>query len=523
MWPVKAAALMLCLGWPAAVAGQTPVIDAAPVMDAALPDFGLQRLIDALGEDGGEIRLPTGRFELRRSIMLRSKVRIRGVSPTETILTLRNLERTMPFVTVAPNQLRVDVVPENLRIGATIYVWPSASRANTYGGAVLAHLVTGIDGLVITVDQPLRKMPSGFLSSGQSSLLTEPCSAGAQSLAVADSSLFRPGDAVVVGSGDGNANESLSFIRDIQGNTLLLERPIRQEHPFQETGYWRRPAVWALFPLVTAETVSGAAVCDLALEHPFPLDERPKMRQYTVSPIHLFNASDTLLQNLHVHNSLTDGISLQTGNRNVVRSCRVWDCHGSGLHPGTSLQESLFEDNILENNGSGLYFCWNNRGHVLRRNRFLGNGVGISGLGNPSDTQNTIEDNVFARNRREAIQINGGRQSGNVIQRNRFEDNSAAEPGKHAAILIHAMVEDATGYVIESNLFINSVEPGSQTFGVEERYGNYRGTPTLANGNVIRDNAFVRMRVADILHAGPSTRIDQPEARIQQAAPSSQP
>ena len=59
---------------------------------------GIQEAIDALPADGGVIHLPSGRYNLRRSVELRSNVRLCGEGPA-TVLT-----RSMPIVTVPVTQ-----------------------------------------------------------------------------------------------------------------------------------------------------------------------------------------------------------------------------------------------------------------------------------------------------------------------------------------------------------------------------------------------------------------------------------
>jgi hypothetical protein len=48
--------------------------DAAPFINHQRPDCGIQAGIDSLGDEGGEVMLPAGRFELLRSLALPSRV-----------------------------------------------------------------------------------------------------------------------------------------------------------------------------------------------------------------------------------------------------------------------------------------------------------------------------------------------------------------------------------------------------------------------------------------------------------------
>src|SRR5204862_283845 len=50
----------------------------AAEFDRSLPDCGIQKAIDALGAQGGEVVLPAGRFELLRALLLPSNISLRG-------------------------------------------------------------------------------------------------------------------------------------------------------------------------------------------------------------------------------------------------------------------------------------------------------------------------------------------------------------------------------------------------------------------------------------------------------------
>ena len=205
----------------------------------------------------------------------------------------------------------------------------------------------------------------------------------------------------------------------------------------------------------------------------------------------------------------SDGISLQTGKGCRVSKCIVTGCLGNGLHPGTGLSQSRFEENHVSENGAGLYFCWHNRQHVVRKNLILRNrGAGIAGLGNPGDRENLIEENVIADNGGPGIEINGGMRSGNVIRRNLIENNSQAQPGKHPGVALR-LGGGSRDYTIEGNTIRDTQKSPTQVVGVEEKDGSYRGKPTHADENLIRDNVFSGHRKADVLLTGPATRCER--------------
>jgi parallel beta-helix repeat protein len=174
-------------------------------------------------------------------------------------------------------------------------------------------------------------------------------------------------------------------------------------------------------------------------------------------------------------------------------------------------------------NGSGLYFCWHNRGHLLRHNKFVRNrGGGITGLGDPLDHNNTIEHNHIAENGAEGIEINGGGDSGNVIRDNTIENNSQAEPGTHPGIALAARRGDARRYTITGNTIRDTQPTPTQHVGIEESYrvSSRTDQPFEVDANVIRENTFSGHPRADVILVGPnSTASDNGQAKVVRKQP----
>ena len=505
------ALLLTILTLPLIAAGA--VVDASSHIDTSLPDCGIQAVIDSLGEKGGEVRLPAGRFELMRSLMLPSNVRLTGQGAGKTVLAGKPVNSWIRVTAIDGNRLTLESGCARVKVGTTVFCWPKRPQTG-WLGYYKPKVVKAVNDNIITIDEPARLKEEGWISFGLCSALTRDCAKGDDQLEVADASGFSVGQAVAVGSGNGNSNESLSFIRAIKGNVLKLERPVRLDHQRHESGFWKRPAVWSLFPLVTCENAGNIEVSNLSLEWSIPADQRPKLRRYTLSPIHLYNARNSRIENVHVDNSFADGISVQTGENVLVRNCVVTNCAGNGLHPGTGLRRSTFENNRAEGNGVGLYFCWHNVGHVLRNNKFVRNSAGITGLGNPGDRDNLIENNLIAENHKQGLWINGGKESGNIIRGNIFRDNSTEEAGKYPAIWLWAQVEDAKGYTIEGNIFENTGNAPTQLTAIQEQNGERNGKPTGADNNVIRKNVFRSPKNAKVVIVGTSTMVEQPGANV---------
>jgi hypothetical protein len=54
--------------------------------DSASPTSGIQEAIDALGEQGGSVRVPAGQWRLRRSVVLPSRVSLSGDGPATELM-----------------------------------------------------------------------------------------------------------------------------------------------------------------------------------------------------------------------------------------------------------------------------------------------------------------------------------------------------------------------------------------------------------------------------------------------------
>ena len=492
-------------------------IDGKKFIDPNLPDCGIQKAIDSLGQEGGTVVLPEGRFILSRTILLRNNVILKGQGE-KTILTHKLNNRWLKVVSVNEEEktITLEEIPEDLKIGSSIFIWPG-KPVTGWLGYYEPQIITSISENTIKIDGVMARLKGAkFISYGHFSTLVQDCRKGDDRLLVSETSIFVPGGAIVVGSGDSNANESLSFIKEIRDRTLILERPIRMDHLTTDQGFWKRPLVWTIFPLITAEGAKNIGIKNLVLESAFPPDERPKLRRYTCSPIHLYNVENGVVENVIVRNSFADGISVQGGKNIVVRNCEVYGSSGNGFHPGTGLNNSVFENNLSHHNGGdGIYFCWHNRFVKILNNKIWENsGAGIGGLGNPGDIENLIEGNLIEKNSGPGIGINGGKTSKNIIRKNIIRDNSKGNPGKFPGILIHAAVEDAKAYLIEENI-IESTEPEPcQHVGIEERNGKYKDTITLADENTIKNNKFKGHKIADIVVSGSKTVVENPDAKI---------
>ena len=515
----------------AASAQAAPIeVDASKVADPALPDCGFQRAIDeaAAAPEGGIVRLPEGVFALRRGLVLKDKVQIVGAGMDKTVLT--PARRTLRLEVARPSpdaqgNVHLADIPEGLEVGSAL-IGESRYPPSWYGSP-RPGFVTAVDreAKTIAVEWPYganaMKPGQGFLAFGTAAAIEKSVKKGDTEVVLKSASLIRPGDEITLGTPDNESMLAHAFVKDVRGNTLVLESPARcdfEAWPDKEKiGNTKVNAlVWLVFPMIHAANVSDAGVRDLTVRgHGF---ERihPLNTRYTLSGIHIFNGKNLVFERVAVRDWPADGISLQTGENCRVLRCEATGNIGNGFHPGTGLKNTLFEECLSQGNGAGIYFCWHNNGHVIRNCRILENrGGGVTGLGNPGDRNNTIEKCEIARNGGPGVEINGGQKSGNVIRDNVIENNSRSAPGKHPGIALYASLEDARAYTITGNTIRDTQEVPTQFVGIEEKNGTYRDKPTAADENIIRGNRFSGHRTADIILAGPNTVCeDNGEAKV---------
>ena len=503
-------------------APDVPTIEVASFLDLEKAGCGIQQGIDtAAARGGGVVLLPPGTFRLRRGLVIRDNVSLAGAGMEKTILMPERQVRRLDVAADGPdqNQVTLSEIPDELAVGCAVVSCRSYPPA--WYGSPRPAVVTAIDreAKTVTLEAPcgLNKMTvgKGYLTFGVAASLAQDVRKGDTEITLRNASLFRPGDELALGE---PPNESLLahvFVREVRGNTLVLEQPAQVDFECwienEKIGNKRVNAlVWALFPLVHAANVKDCAVRDLTIRGHDMSHVRPTQTRYTLAGIHIFNGTRVTIERVAVRVWPSDGISLQTGSHCRVADCEISGCLGNGLHPGTSLTDTYFERNTSTENGSGLYFCWHNRRHRLVKNQFVKNrGGGITGLGNPGDRENIIEDNYIAENGGAGIEINGGGKSGNAIRGNVIENNSQDNPGKHPGIAIYASVEDAREYTVARNTIRDTQDVPTQHVGIEERNGERRGKRTFADENRIEGNSLSGHKVADIVLRGQSTVCDK--------------
>lgn len=478
-----------------------------------------QKQIDA-APSNGIVQLPAGTFALRRGLVLKSGIRLVGAGMDKTILTPERRPVRLDVTAVAAGTVSnehtftVKELPENVAVGLGVMLcpaWPPAHIVHTRPG-----VITGVDreAKTVTVLSPYgaHKLASGkgVLLAGVEWVLAKEIKKGDTEIQLKNAAGIHAGDELALGV---PPNESLLnhvFVKAVNGNTLVLEAPTSVDFavwPAREKfgNDFASPLIWASTPMIHSAKIKNTSVSDLTVRG-MAGDVYPLCANYTVAGIHLFDSQNVTLERVAVRDWYTDGFSLQTGDRCRVAHCEATGNRGNGFHPGTGFSELLFENNLSEKNGAGLYFCWSNARQVLRNNKFIRNrGGGLTGLGNPHDQNNLIEKNLIAENGGPGIEINGGKKSGNIIRDNTIENNSQSNPGKSPGIAVYAANEDALDYTITGNIIRDTQSTPTQYVGIEEKNGEYQKKPTRADNNTIRDNQFAGLKTADIVLAGSNT------------------
>lgn len=214
-----------------------------------------------------------------------------------------------------------------------------------------------------------------------------------------------------------------------------------------------------LFPAVTAMNATGVTIESLAIDAGNYPHHAERSGDFLGAGIHTFQCHDLRIRDVTVRRWPADGISVQDGSANVT-GCMVEDCQGSGLHPGTRLNPSVWIGNIARRNRDGFFFCSTVRNTVAAHNVLIENRRhGIWGLGDP-DMGNVVVGNVSALNGAHGLEA--ARAWGNVIAANLFRANSGAEPGRHAAM----MLKDHRYNLVAANLCMDDQDKPTQTTGI---------------------------------------------------------
>lgn len=506
-------------------ASESNVVSAAPFIDRAAPDCGLQKAIDSLAGQAAILDIPAGEYPLARYLFVRSGVTLRGAGTGKTVLTVRNPPRFSPITAKdeAQHTLTLDNI-DGLAPGSRLCLFGNGRATHRVHRLFLT--VTAINGNTITVTNDLRNIQlprQPYAVWGYEARLTAAAAKGDTTIQVDLPALCHPGYAIAM-SGPGDIwDHHYNVIRSIAGNTLTLERPLTVSC---KSG----APVAFVFAMITSEGQNDIAVEDLSIRGYVTESFAAPWAGFMLGGVHTYNCSNIVIRNVTVENWNGDGISIQTARDVLVSDCQATGNFGHGFHPGTGMEKSRFEKlTSLRNDGDGFYFCWSNHETDLYDSILKGNnGNGIGGLGNPHDNHCTIAGNTIEDNGECGIHAYGGDPSGtyNVIRGNVIRNNSRNKPGTYPGIALYAIPsESCLKTTVASNRIESTASPATQKIGIEERHA----TPSpakkanadpatglfLSDQHIISGNTLSGHEIADIVVAGPQTVVGDGQGKVE--------
>jgi hypothetical protein len=254
-------------------------------------------------------------------------------------------------------------------------------------------------------------------------------------ITLADPKGFQVGDGIVlraVNPHDGGPTVIKRTLVGRSGNRFRLDKGLREN-------LWLggKPTCSSLYPLLTAEHASDVVIENLALDGDKANNER--LDGNYAGCIFLQDCNRFTLLGVTARNYNGDGISFQVCHDVVVRSCHSHDNADLGLHPGSGSQRPVLQDNLLERNTIGLFWCWGVKHGLAERNRIIANrDYGIS-IGH-HDTDNLIRNNdVLDSGKVGVLFRDESRGKDFWANRNRLESNRIVNSGGDEGVAIDVL------------------------------------------------------------------------------------
>jgi len=307
--------------------------------------------------------------------------------------------------------------------------------------------------------------------------LVKDCRKGGTEISPKDiSGFFIGGEITVYSDSAWGWNSSCGAITEIEGNTLVIDTPLEKDYLLEENAM-----IMNFFPVFTAIETENIRIENLVIDGKMKPGSN-YYNEFVTSAIHFKDVLDVHIEKVTVRNYPADGFSIQGGRNAFVSNCLAEYNHGNGFHPGTTINESTWINNIGRYNGwDGLYFCFNVRYTTVSGNHFYKNGKnGIGGLGWGGvlgDQMNVVDGNYCFENQKSGIECTTGKN--NIIVNNICENNSQEEAGKWPGIYL----KNTSSTIIRGNRCCNT--------GMNES-GKTQGNGILFTGeclfNVVTDN-----------------------------------
>lgn len=344
-------------------------VDAAKFIDPTKPDCGIQAAIDALPPQGGEVILPEGNFVVKKALVLRSGVRLRGQGAKTQI--------------AQPSPLVQTKLANPMREGDTELVVEDAT-----GFTPGMEISGGFRGKLISFFMKISPKSREFWIA-----------------------------------------YDRIFVVAVKDNTIQISAPFPGNLKTLEVGDF----ITNFFPVIYAINVSDIEVRDLEIVggDDDPAADIGQFRingDYTASALTFFYVDRVRICNVTVRGWKGDGFSLQGGNNNLLSECQALNMKGSetkGYHPGSVQNECILTRSLADGcEGPGIFFCHEVKFSVVGNSILTNNGEMIGGFSDDADMFNVCNRNYGENNKKGLLLTEGSDQvfAENVIV------NTAAAP-----------------------------------------------------------------------------------------------
>ena len=316
--------------------------------------------------------------------------------------------------------MTMKVQPQNEPAGDQITIQRALDAVAAYGGGTV-ELAAG-DYLLqdsIQMRSNVRLVGNGEVvlrkSDGVSSGFTIDPDWGQTKVTVEDPSGFRPGMGVLVLDDVSiEWTQSVTSITHVDGNVLYLDRWLYGDYTMEQNAIISN----TFSPIVFLE-VQNASVEGICLEGSRGTNRN--LNGCVGAGLFLIKSRACRVEGCAVDDFHGDGVVTAITQDITVENCTLTGMSGLGLHFGAGSARAIARGNTCTRNEQiGLFLCWRVQESRFENNLIEENGVGIS-LGH-KDTDNVFVGNSVRRNKSHGVAFRAEKLS-NAGSRNRFEAN----------------------------------------------------------------------------------------------------
>jgi hypothetical protein len=246
----------------------------------------------------------------------------------------------------------------------------------------------------------------------------------------------------------------------IRDNTIRIERPPHSEAVYgrPDRAYATASVVQSSFPIIAVRGVNDVEIEDLIADGNLAENMDMYIDGCRNGALYFHQGKDHAVRRCVVRDFNGDGISWQTTHNMLVEEV---DASGMsyGLHPGTGSLNSVIRNcRSHHNRRIGLFVCWNVRHGVFENNMIENNGTHGISIGH-NDTDNLFVGNHSRSNGATGVTFrrDGPLPDRCVFRANIIEDNGGLHPPGVGFDLNHP----ARGTVLEDNL-VRDTRPAGQ-------------------------------------------------------------